>query len=212
MPCPVSERVQTPDPETVAWVRDLATAGPRREDALERLHALLLRAARREASRRAIGSPVSGVELADLAHQAADDALVAILAKLTEFRGESRFTTWAYRFVVLEVASKLTRHVWRTRPTVSDEHAWEQLPDRFAFTPEESVEQRELLEAVRTAVDAALTPHQRRVFVAIVLNSVPLDVLAAELGSNRNALYKALFDARRKLRAHLVANGYVESE
>jgi RNA polymerase sigma-70 factor (ECF subfamily) len=112
--------------------------------------------------------------------------------------------------VVLEVASKLTRHSWRTRPTLSGPADWEQLPDRFGFTPEEAVAQAELLGAIRTAVETVLTERQRRVFVALVLNSVPLDVLAAELDTNRNALYKTLFDARRKLRAHLVANGYTE--
>ena len=208
MPCPVTRLPPTAELETDAWVSDLAAAGRRREDALARLHVLLVQAARREARRRA--TVVSGVELEDVAQQAADDALVAIVAKLNDFRGESRFTTWAYKFVVLEVASKLTRHSWRTRPALSGLPDWEQLPDRFGFTPEEAVAQRELLVAIRTAVETALTERQRRVFVALVLNSIPLDVLAAELDTNRNALYKTLFDARRKLRAHLVANGYTE--
>lgn len=208
MPCSVIRLPPTADLETEAWVCDLAARGRRREDALGRLHALLVQAARRETRRRA--TAVSGVELEDVVQQAADDALVAIIAKLGDFRGESRFTTWAYKFVVLEVASKLTRHRWRTRPTLSGIADWEQLPDRFGFTPEEAVAQRELLAAIRTAVETVLTERQRRVFVALVLNSVPLDVLAAELDTNRNALYKALFDARRKLRAHLVANGYTE--
>jgi RNA polymerase sigma-70 factor (ECF subfamily) len=208
MPCPVTRLPPTAELETDAWVSDLAARGGRREDALARLHAILIQAARREARRRA--TAVSGVELEDVVQQAADDALVAIIAKLNDFRGESRFTTWAYKFVVLEVASKLTRHSWRTRPTSSGLPDWEQLPDRFGFTPEEAVAQRELLAAIRTAVETMLTERQRRVFVALVLNSIPLDVLAAELDTNRNALYKTLFDARRKLRAHLVANGYTE--
>lgn len=77
---------------------------------------------------------------------------------------------------------------------------------------QEALEHKELLDAIRVAVATALTPRQRRVFVAIVLNSVPLDVLATELSTNRNALYKALFDARRKVRTYLVANGYMEPE
>lgn len=208
MPGASSERTATSDPETVAWLDGLAAAGPSREKALRRLHALLLRAARREASRRAGGSRVMGVELADLAQQAADDALVAIIDKLADFRGESRFTTWAYKFVVLEVASKLARHVWRATSAADSVEDWAALPDRFGFTPEEALEQRELLRAIRAAVDGTLTPRQRRVFVALVLNAVPLDALAAELHTNRNALHKALFDARRKVRAYLVANGY----
>ncbi len=208
MPCHATRQPPTAEMETEAWVSDLVARGRRREDALGRLHAILVQAARRETRRRA--TAVSGVELEDIVQQAADDALLAIIAKLNDFRGESRFTTWAYRFVVLEVASKLTRHSWRTRPTVSGLTDWEQLPDRFGFTPEEAVARRELLAAIRTAVETILTERQRRVFVALVLNSVPLDVLATELDTNRNALYKTLFDARRKLRAHLVANGYTE--
>jgi RNA polymerase sigma-70 factor (ECF subfamily) len=212
MPSTVPRHANPRDAESAEWVRDLRGFGHRHEVALGRLHSMLVRAASREAGRRAVGLPIAGAELADVAHQAADDALVAIVAKLDEFRGKSRFATWAYKFVVLEVASKLTRHVWRTRPTVFDNDNWEQLPDRFGFTPEESLEQRELLHAVRTAVETRLTPRQRCVFIAIVLKAIPLDVLVVELGSTRNALYKTLFDARRKVRAHLVADGYTEFE
>jgi RNA polymerase sigma-70 factor, ECF subfamily len=212
MECAASQPISPLDPDTSAWLDELAATGYRRDSALERLHAVLVRAGRREAARRAAASPVSGVELADIAQQAADDALVAIVNKLDDFRGESRFTTWAYKFVVLEVASKLTRHAWRTKPTVSEGEDWEKLPDRFGLTPQETLEQRELLGDIRDAVQTMLTERQRIVFVALVLNGVPLDVLTAELGSNRNALYKVLFDARRKVRAHLVANGYTEYE
>ncbi len=193
------------------WTSDLRASGPRREQALTRLHAILIKAAWREAARRS-DSRISGPELADVVHQAADDALIAIIAKLDDFRGESLFTTWAYRFVVLEVASKLSRHTWRTRPTVSaDQDMWEGLADRFGFAPDEALEQRELLDAVRVAVETKLTPRQQRVFRAIILEAMPLDVLTAELSSNRNAIYKTLFDARSKVRAHLVANGYMEA-
>ena len=66
------------------------------------------------------------------------------------------------------------------------------------------------MNAVRQAVDETLTEHQRRLFVAVALDEVPLDALAARLGTNRNAIYKAIFDARRKIRGFLVANGYLE--
>lgn len=199
------------DPETAAWLADLRSQGARRDQALLRLHQLLVQAARREASRR-VTAPVMGVELADVVQQAADDALVAIISKLDQFRGESRFTTWAYKFAVIELASKLARHAWRAAPGALDIEDWTALPDRFGFTPHEAAEQKDLLDAVRTAVETELTPRQRRVFVAIVLNAVPLDALAAELSTNRNALYKVLFDARRKVRTYLVANGYMETE
>jgi RNA polymerase sigma-70 factor (ECF subfamily) len=133
--------------------------------------------------------------------------LFAIIAKLGEFRGESRFTTWAYRFVVLEIAGKLTRHAWRRTAPSRLEEDWDLLPDRFGFGPAEAAEWGEMFVMLRRAIDEDLTPRQRRIFVAIVLQGVPLDVLVDEIGANRNAICKALFEARRKLRARLVANG-----
>jgi RNA polymerase sigma-70 factor (ECF subfamily) len=91
-----------------------------------------------------------------------------------------------------------------------DADDWDRLPDRFGLGPADASEWGALVVALRAAVDHELTEHQRRVFVAIVLNGVPLDALVVELGSNRNAIYKTLFDARRKLRASLVTNGYLE--
>jgi RNA polymerase sigma-70 factor, ECF subfamily len=206
----VRRDARTIDPESTEWLTALEDSGAVRDAALARLHALLLRVAHSEAARRAPAVGVTGRELEDVTQQAADDALVAIVAKLSEFRGESRFTTWAYKFAVLEVAGKLTRHAWhRTAPSRLEED-WTVLPDRFGFGPAEAAEWAELFTLLRRAVDEDLSPRQRRIFVAIVLQGVPLDVLAEELGSNRNAVYKSLFDARRKLRARLVANGYMD--
>jgi RNA polymerase sigma-70 factor (ECF subfamily) len=200
------------DAESAAWVRALQEAGAAGEVSMRRLHALLVRVARAEVSRRGPHSHISGPELDDLAVQAASDASLAIGRKIAEFRGESRFTTWACKFVIFEVASKLARH-WSRRPTVAlDGEGWERLPARFGFDPVEEAESRELLAAVRRAIDGALTPRQRRVFIAIVVKGVPLDVLAAELGSTRNAIYKTMFDTRRKLRASLEANGYLSAK
>jgi RNA polymerase sigma-70 factor, ECF subfamily len=145
------------------------------------------------------------------APRAADDALLAVTRKLGEFRGDSRFTTWAYKFAVLEVGVKITRHAWRSAAPAIDQD-WDALPDRFSFSPHEAAEWRELFATLRRAVEDQLTPHQRRIFVALVLQGVPLDVLVEELGSNRNAVYKALFEARRKLRAELAAGGYFGNE
>jgi RNA polymerase sigma-70 factor (ECF subfamily) len=136
--------------------------------------------------------------------------MLAILAKLGDFRGESRFITWAYRFVILEVSSKLGRHYWRNPPVALDAAQWERLPDRFGIDPERHAESAGILAEVRRVVDGELTSHQRRVFVAIVVDGIPLDALAAELGLQRNAIYKVIFDARRKIRRALVANGYLE--
>ena len=200
-----------PDDASAEWLSALAGTGAAREAGLARLHGLLVRVAVRELRRREAGAWISGRELDDLAHQAADDAMLAILGKLGSFRGESRFTTWAYRFVMLEVSSKLGRHYWRHHPVEHlDAEDWDRLPDRLGAGPGENAEHAELVKAVRQAVDETLTDHQRRLFVAVVLNDVPLDALVARLGTNRNAVYKAIFDARRKIRGFLVANGYLE--
>ena len=89
---------------------------------------------------------------------------------------------------------------------------WDRLPGRFGLEPARESEWRDLLAALRRAVDTELTARQREVFVAIVVNDVPLDALAVRLGSNRNALYKMMFDARRKLRAALAAHGYLDDD
>jgi RNA polymerase sigma-70 factor (ECF subfamily) len=201
------------DPESAAWVEALGSPSERvREEAAGRLHAVLLRIARSELRRRGPDPGITGPELDDLAHQAAADALLAVTRKLPDFRGESRFTTWAYRFVVLEVSSKLGRHFWR-RPTESlGAEDWDRLPDRLGLDPADEPQWRELATALRKAVDDVLTEHQRRVFVAVVVDGVPLDALVARWDTNRNAIYKTVFDARRKLRAYLVAGGYLDGK
>ena len=170
---------------------------------------MLVRFARGEAARRGPRLRIAGPELDDLAYQAAADALVAITGKIGQFRGESRFTTWACKFVIFEVSAKIGRHFWR-HPTVRlDDEDWSRLPGRFGADPAHQAEWGDLFAALRRAVDSELTLRQREVFVAIVLNDVPLDTLVTHLGSSRNAIYQVMFEARRKLRAALVANGYL---
>jgi len=199
------------DAESADWLRRLsAGTGALRQQAERELHARLVRIALAEVSRRSASTPVTGPELTDLAHQAADDAMLAILAKLTGFRGESRFITWAYRFVILEVSSKLGRHYWRNPPVMLDAAQWERLPDRLGIDPARHAESAGILAEVRRVVEDELTAHQRRVFVAVVVDGIPLDAVAARLSLQRNAIYKVIFDARRKIRRALVANGYLE--
>ena len=198
------------DAESRQWVWALSRPGDERERAAVRLHEMLLRVARAEAYRRRGQLRISGPELDDLAHQAAADAVVAIIGKIDQFRGESRFTTWAYKFAIFEVSGKIGRHFWRDVPSALDTEDWERLPDRLGFSPAHEYEWRDLLRALRDAIEEELTEHQRQVFVAVVLNQVPLDALVAERKSSRNAIYKTLFDARRKLRASLVAHGYLD--
>jgi RNA polymerase sigma-70 factor (ECF subfamily) len=177
--------------------------GPRREQAVARLHAHLRAVARAEVARRHGTLPFAGPELDDVVTLAADDATLAVLAKLDEFRGEARFTTWAARFATLEVSHKIARHLWRGARVELDPAAWERLPDLLGGGPGGEAETREMLGRLGSAVATELSERQRRVFEAVVLDEVPIDALAVELDTNRGALYKTLFDARRKLRASL---------
>ena len=196
------------DLESREWLRALRATGPARDEALARLHAVLLRAARFEVGRRRAGlGHLRGDELDDIALEAADDALMSILRRLDDFRGASRFTTWAYKFALVEAAVKLRKRAWQGREIPLEPEDWELVPAETT-TPAGAAEQSELLAAVTAGIESALTPHQRRVLVALTLNGVPLDVLADRLGTSRGALYKTLHDARRKLREHLAERGY----
>jgi RNA polymerase sigma-70 factor (ECF subfamily) len=196
------------DAESRRWLRELRGSGEAHNAAVARLHALLLRAARFEVRRRRATLPqLRGNDLDDVAFQAADDALVSVLAHLDDFRGASRFTTWAYKFALLEAAVKLRRRSWQDREIPLEPESWSAFRSETS-TPGAAAAQNELLDVVRDGIATALTPHQRRVLVALTLNGVPIDVLAERLGTTRGALYKALHDARRKLRAHLAAAGF----
>jgi RNA polymerase sigma-70 factor, ECF subfamily len=188
-------------------VADLQAEGRSQEIALERLHALLLRAARFEVARRRPSLPhLRGDELDEIALEAADDATLSVLRRLDEFRGESRFTTWAYKFALLEAAVKLRKRAWQGREIPLEPEQWTGLASD-APSPAATVEQRDLLARLQHAIQEELTPHQRQIVVAIALNGVPIDVLADRLNTTRGALYKTLHDARRKLREHLEEEG-----
>jgi RNA polymerase sigma-70 factor (ECF subfamily) len=208
-PTPAAARSRAFDAaDSRAWLDALGSTGPPREEAIARLHALLLRAARFEVARRRAGMPGwSSEALDDVALQSADDALLAVLRKLDRFGGRSRFTTWAYKFALLETAVKLRRRPWEGRELSLEAEGWPQFADARA-SPAADAMQRELLDAVRRAIRTALTPHQREVLVAVALNGVPIDVLAERLGSTRGALYKTIHDARQKLRRQLAAEGH----
>jgi RNA polymerase sigma-70 factor, ECF subfamily len=195
------------DHESREWLRSLRADGSEREAAVARLHALLLRAARFEVARRRPTLPhLRGDDLDDVANQAADDALVSVLARLDSFRGLSRFTTWAYKFALLEAAVKLRRRSWQGREVPLEPESWA-LFSSAGLAPEEEAEQSELVAELQRGIDEALTPHQRRVLVTLALNGVPIDVLAERLNTTRGALYKTLHDARRKLRRYLDERG-----
>jgi RNA polymerase sigma-70 factor, ECF subfamily len=183
------------------WVRALRSTGADRDRAVAELYKLLLRAARFELSRRpARLHAVRGETFEDLAVQSADNALTAILAKLDDYRYESRFTTWAYKFVILEAAVTARRRAWQERELPMDPRTWSACRDG-KVDPAGEVIMRERLREVAIAIQEQLSPHQREVLTALVLADVPIDVLAERLNTSRGALYKTLHDARRKLRA-----------
>jgi RNA polymerase sigma-70 factor, ECF subfamily len=195
------------DDESAHWVRTLGGSGRERDEAVKRLHALLLRAAVTEAARRRASAGGAKGDLDDLATQAADDALMAILSKLHTYRGDSRFTTWAYKFALLEAAAAMRKRPWHERELPLEAEGWARLSDGAHASPAGSAEASELIDAIRDAIAEVLTPHQRGVLVALALNDVPIDVLAERRDTTRNALYKTLHDSRRKLRARLAEDG-----
>ncbi len=193
------------DAESRAWLAQLHAEPPVRDAAIGRLHALLLREARYEVRRRtaALAHP-SGRDLDDLAVQAADDALVAILSKLDQFRGDALFTTWARRFAALEVPGKIRRRLGHTRETPTGDDYWP--ADRAGYDdPEQLTEASEVARTIGRLIAEKLTAHQREVLLAMTISEVPTDRLAARLHSSPGALYKTLHDARAKLREELAA-------
>jgi RNA polymerase sigma-70 factor (ECF subfamily) len=195
------------DAESHRWVQRLGADGLDRETAIGELHVLLLRASRFEvARRRAVLGRRYDTEHEDLAQQSADDALMAVLGKLDQFRGDSRFTTWAYKFALYEAAVKVRRRVWHQREVeLRPEHGG--LGADLQPSVDDGIQMRELLAALTHAIEHDLSTRQREVLVSVTLHDVPIDVLAERLHSTRGALYKTLHDARRKLRASLEARG-----
>lgn len=190
------------------WIEGLSGTGAPHERTCHELHELLFRAARREARQRGLSLRVAGPDLDDLACQAASDALLLIIRKVPDFRGESRFTTWATRFVVFEVIAKLRQHVRRHRSSAClPPELWDQLPGAHP-SPDLEAEARDLARVVLHAVDSHLTAGQRTVLLGVVRGDTPA-ALARELHLNANAIYQTMFRARRRLRLHLIAQGYV---
>jgi RNA polymerase sigma-70 factor (ECF subfamily) len=194
--------------DSEAWINALSGSGRAFDQAVASLYELLLGGARFEVARRggALGA-LPGDELDDIAVHAADDALVTVLAKLDSFRGASRFTTWAYKFALLEAGTRVRRRAWEGREVTIASDTWTRLAETTDH-PDVAAEHGELLRALSECVGDDLTPHQRQVVVALAIDGVPIDVLAERLGTTRGALYKTLHDARRKLRVTLAARGF----
>jgi RNA polymerase sigma-70 factor (ECF subfamily) len=184
-----------------AWLVRLRGDSAARAEAAEDLHRFLLRATHAHLRRSAWRRELRGEELDDVAAEAADDALVAILARLDDFRGTSRFTTWAYGFALFHASLAVRKRRWKGYEFPVEGNA-SRLLGGSAPGPDEEVEQLELLHALREAVDKVLTDWQRQVFVEVALNGVPIEVVASRRGTTPGAAYKALHDSRRKLRRY----------
>lgn len=189
------------------WISALSTPGARQAMAHAELHGLMLRAARHQVWRmRSLLGDVGADTIDVLVNQSADEAMTALLNKLHAFEGRSRFTTWAYKFAVLQAAAEVRRWTWRSRDV--ELHDLDTLRDPSA-SPSQEAEATDLGRALVDAMLRVLTPHQRRITIALVIELVPVDVLADRLGTTRGALYKTLHDARTRLRQELIAQGYL---
>lgn len=207
--------VSVPERTNEEWLRDLAEGSPQREAALEALRQRLKRGLfyylSRERSDLADHPPE---EIQQMAEDFAQEALLRILANLDSFRGDSQFTTWATRIAVRLVISELRRLRYRdfSLDSLIDGNE-NRAADANTLTiddgdsPERSAEKRDAWLRIERALNEALTARQRAAFEALILEGVPLDIVAEQLNTNRNALYKLIFDARRKLRQHLEAQG-----
>jgi RNA polymerase sigma-70 factor, ECF subfamily len=195
------------------WLRALKSDGELQAAALSDLRAYLVRAALYTLHRkRNTLHELASTDLAQLAEDCAQEAVPAILARLDTFRGESRFTTWAYKFAVNAALSAARRERWG-RISLDQLLGGPDLVERIARggqSPPDAQRRalrEEILTAVVQGIETHLTRRQRQALTAIVFDEIPLDELARHWGSNRNALYKLLHDARRKLKAHLHARG-----
>lgn len=196
------------DAPSDAWMSALRGTGAGKDEAVSRLHAMMLRVSRWQTQRlRHTLGRMDVDELDVLAQQAADDATIAVLAHLDDFAGRSRFTTWAFKFAVLHASVTMRRHRWRDREIPTEPQDWPYDSDPAAG-PDQHADAGDLATALRAAIATALTPHQRDVLVALAINDVPIDVLAQRLGTSRGALYKTLHDARARLRTRLTDDGF----
>jgi len=196
------------------WLVALRSDGEAQTAALSDLRAYLLRAALYTLYRsRSTLQSFAPADIEHLAEDCAQDALSAILGHLEQFRGASRFTTWAYTFAVNTALVAARRERWARVPLdrLLERSDLVERTGSFSDTssdPERRALQAEILAAVRQGIERHLTERQRQALMAVVFEEVPLDELARHWGSNRNALYKLLHDARQKLKAHMIDRGF----
>ena len=195
------------------WIADLTHSSDKQAEALEDLRTRLKRSILYYLSQeRSDLRGLSLQELEQMADDLAQDSTLRIIDNIKNFRGESLFTTWANRIAIRVAISDLRRARYKDF-SLDDMTAEGDLPPSKALdnninpTPEESVERGDVLTKINRALEEALTERQYQAIAAIALKGIPMDIVAEQMGTNRNALYKLLHDARKKLRAHLEAQG-----
>ncbi len=202
------------------WLHDLKETGETQEQAIADLQNILLRAALYVFNRNTGDlSGLAGDDVLKLAEDCAQEALMAVLNHLSDFRGDSKFTTWAYKFAV-NIGLTASRHVrWKDvsldQLSSDDEGAFSEwvLRDKSsALAPDLAALQGEIRQVIWDVMEHDLTDHQRRILLLMVFHEVPMDEVVQQLNINRNAIYKSLHDARRKLKSGLQARGFEVGE
>jgi len=196
------------------WLADLSASGEVQAAALGDLRALIL------ASLPYALSPwlsSSDPRFVSLAEEVAQETLLRVLDHLSEFQGRSQFTTWVHTIAVRQALTELRRKRWEN---ISLEELLENQenppPARLTAdpspSPERLTEKAELARRVRRIIAEELSEKQRRALIALAVQGMPMEEAARRLGTNRNALYKLLHDARLRLKQRLAAEGVSISE
>jgi RNA polymerase sigma-70 factor (ECF subfamily) len=188
------------------WLADLR--GPDPDEALADLYDLLV-----SGLRAGLGSYGGGVDAN--AEDFAQEALIKITDNLDSFRGESRFTTWAQKIAMNVALTELKRRRWRDvslQELFARREAANPGPADTQLTPEQLALQNTVLQELRCMVDEELTDRQREAVIAVLLEEMPISEVARRMGTNQNALYKLLHDARKKLKRRMEATGISSKE
>jgi RNA polymerase sigma-70 factor (ECF subfamily) len=197
------------------WLHDLTATGELQEAAITDLRDLLLRATLYFFSRnRDDLSELNRDEIMQRAEDGAQEALIAVMNHLPDFRGDSKFTTWAYKFAINIALMTSRRERWKniSLDQLSSEDgsipAWLLRDKSTGAAPDQSALQGEVGDLIREVIEHELTDKQRQILLMMVFQEVPMDEVVHRFGTNRNAIYKLLHDARRKLKARLQAHGF----
>ena len=200
--------LNTRDNET--WLKDLRAEGAQREAALDDLHTILLRVLPSALSR---WLPSNSSHFETFIEDTAQETVLRVLDRLDSFQGRSKFTTWVYKIGVNIGLGELRLRKWKevSLDGLEESNQRDKMPsERFASeapSPEGMLERKNVIAMIQQVMKEELTPHQHQVMMAMAVQGVPLNVVAERIGSNRNALYKLIHDARLRLKGRLEREG-----